>query len=339
MRHLVKWLILAASLVWAAAVLIQADLPGAWHDVVLTTSPLQRGLLAILFLIPAGLACWVETHGWIATFGARRPEISFSRLFCIRLAGEAVNQATPFMSLGGEPVKAMLVAAETEAMKESAASVAAARFVMTLAQVLLVSLGLVVGYGPLHTSPGALVGFGLFPLLLGAFMLLLLAAYLVVPASARKRLLDHPRLERFQEGMRLVGGVLNFWRAHPRQFAWALACFVLGWAAMGLEFWVVARIVGVPLTLLQAVALEGLMNSVTMATFFIPGNLGSQEAGLLFLGRLFVLGPVGPLMVVLRRAREVLLILLGLLCLAVLGGGAMMRLPGLPAPAAGSEQR
>ena len=315
MRHLVKWLILAESLVWAAAVLIQADLPGAWHDVVLTTSPLQRGLLAILFLIPAGLACWVETHGWIATFGARRPGISFSRLFCIRLAGEAVNQATPFMSLGGEPVKAMLVAAETEAIQESAASVAAARFVMTLAQVLLVSLGLVVGYGPLHTSSGALVGFGLFPLLLGAFMLFLLAAYLVVPASARKRLLEH-----------------------PRQFAWALGCFVLGWAAMGLEFWVVARILGVPLTLLQAVALEGLMNSVTMATFFIPGNLGSQEAGLLFLGRLFALGPVGALMVVLRRGREVLVILLGLLCLAVLGGGAMMRLPGLPAPAAGSEQ-
>ncbi len=253
-------------------------------------------------------------------------------------AGEAVNQATPLLSLGGEPVKAVLVAAETDAGQESAASVAAARFVMTLAQVLLVTLGLVVGFGRLRSTPGSLVGFALFPMALGVFMVGLLVGYLVVPASFRQQLLANPRLAGLRDGMRLIGGVLSFWRVHPRQFLRALLCFVLGWSAMGLEFWAVARVLRIPLSPVQAIALEGLMNSVTMATFFIPGNLGSQEAGIMFLARLFGLGPVGALMVVLRRGREVLLILLGLLCLAVLGGGAMTRLPGFPAPAVGSER-
>ena len=56
------------------------------------------------------------------------------------------------------------------------------------------------------------------------------------------------------------------------------------------------------------------MNSVTMATFFIPGNLGSQEAGLLFVSGLFGMGGAfGALMVVFRRLREVAWIEVGLI--------------------------
>jgi hypothetical protein len=87
------------------------------------------------------------------------------------------------------------------------------------------------------------------------------------------------------------------------------------------EFCLVGQVLGVPISWWDALALEALMNSVTMATFFVPGNIGSQEAGLVFLSGLYGLGsPFGAVMVVLRRLREVLWILFGFGCLAVLGG-------------------
>src|SRR5437660_2095532 len=112
MRILARLLLLVAALAWAAFVLVRADLPAAWAALAQSTSAGQRWLLVGLFLIPSGIALWLDTHGWLACFGADRPQVPFSRLATIRLAGEAVNQATPFLSLGGEPVKAVLLVQE-----------------------------------------------------------------------------------------------------------------------------------------------------------------------------------------------------------------------------------
>jgi hypothetical protein len=135
--------------------------------------------------------------------------------------------------------------------------------------------------------------------------------------------MSHPRVAPHRDALQVIRQVLDFWRNHPRQCASAFAYFLCAWAVVALEFVIVARVLGRPLSWEQALALEGLMNSITMATFFIPGNLGSQEAGLIYLSALFGLtAPFGALMVVLRRLREVIWIAVGFVCLAVQGSRA-----------------
>jgi hypothetical protein len=177
-----------------------------------------------------------------------------------------------------------------------------------------------------------ILALGIFPGLVGAGLFLFSGAYLLVPAVWRRRVMEHSyshRFHRFRAGLRGSSYVINFWRLHPREFGRALA-FILGACMVAAaEFWLVGQAVGVPISWRDAVALEGLMNSVTMATFFIPGNLGSQEMGLMRLSALYGIGGTfGPVMVVLRRGRELFWIAAGLGCLGILSARSGRRAAG-----------
>lgn len=321
MRRLIHLALLIGALGWAGWILVHADLPGAWHTLQRNASGIPAGWLIIAFLAPYALNGWFDTHGWILTFGTRRPNASFARLYGIRLAGEALNQATPFMSLGGEPVKALLLEPREADRADSAASVAVARVVITMAQVSYVAIGMLLSIPTLwQTHRVVLLRFGVFPAAIGVLLVVVLASRLFVPRRWQTALLNHPRLAPHRDAFQVIRQVLDFWRQHPRQCASAFGCFLCAWAVVALEFMIVARALGRNLPWEQALALEGLMNSITMATFFIPGNLGSQEAGLIYLSALFGLSaPFGALMVVLRRMREVIWIAIGFVCLAVQG--------------------
>ena len=137
MRKLLKIALVVAALAWAGLVLVQADLPAAWHVLTGATSAGARWAILCGFLVPSAVSCWLDAHGWLAAFGGRKPGVGFGRLLSIRVAGEAVNQATPLLSLGGEPVKAMLLSANggyspetTTGLADSGASVAGSRFVI-----------------------------------------------------------------------------------------------------------------------------------------------------------------------------------------------------------------
>jgi putative membrane protein len=74
-----------------------------------------------------------------------------------------------------------------------------------------------------------------------------------------------------------------------------------------LEIWIVLRLFGHPVDLTTAVALEGAIQAVRHAAFFIPGGLGAQEAGLVLFGRLFGIDAELALAVSLaKRLREVM---------------------------------
>jgi uncharacterized protein (TIRG00374 family) len=319
MRKLFSLLLVVGSLACGVWVVSQADLAGAWRHVVHSTDAGQRWLLLLALVVPSGIAAVLHTSGWHYAFGRDGAGVHWSRLFGIRLAGEAVNQVTPFLSLGGEPVKAVLFSLGGGDPLRGASAVMSARLVMTAGQVLLVAIAVVLTLA--RISHAALWAFGLFPAFVGLGITIFSLVRFWFPPAARSWMLARPFIARYREGFRTFSGVLGFWQEHPKECLAALVCFLVGWMAPAAEFWLVARAVGAPLSLLDAIALEGLMTSVTMSTFFIPGNLGSQEAGLLYVCKLLgIEGPVGPLMVVIRRVREILWIAVGLVCLSVYGG-------------------
>ncbi len=89
---------------------------------------------------------------------------------------------------------------------------------------------------------------------------------------------------------------------------------LLGWIAGTLEIWAGLWLLGSPVTFLDALMLESLIQAVRGAAFFMPGALGVQEGGLILLGAVVGLTPqVALALSLIKRIRELLLGLPGLL--------------------------
>jgi uncharacterized membrane protein YbhN (UPF0104 family) len=79
-----------------------------------------------------------------------------------------------------------------------------------------------------------------------------------------------------------------------------------GWVAKGIGNWLAFRLLGADLSLLDALAIEGLLHALLIPAFIVPGYAGVQEAGYAGLGALFGLSPEISIGVsLLRRARDI----------------------------------
>jgi uncharacterized membrane protein YbhN (UPF0104 family) len=67
-------------------------------------------------------------------------------------------------------------------------------------------------------------------------------------------------------------------------FPVAFGLHVIGWGLSGVQVWLAARVMGVPLGLWQALAIESAATSARVILFFVPGGLGMQEAGAVLAG-------------------------------------------------------
>jgi len=94
----------------------------------------------VLVCIPYGLIMAVDTLGWRYAFIAKPPP--YLRMLAARTAGEAVNIVTALGSVGGEAVKVWLLRPAVS-YDESVPSVVIAKTTSTIAQALLLLLGLV----------------------------------------------------------------------------------------------------------------------------------------------------------------------------------------------------
>jgi len=80
----------------------------------------------------------------------------------------------------------------------------------------------------------------------------------------------------------------------------------LGWCASGCWLWLVFQVLGAPLALPSAIAIQSLLEALRSATVFVPAAIGVQEAGYAALAPLFGLAPeTGVAVSLLRRARDI----------------------------------
>ncbi len=283
-----------------------------------------------LALLPSLLMYLLEAYGWQLTLGAYARTVSFFKLLAIRAAGEVVNMTTPTAYVGGEPLKAYLLKRDQVPFVDGLASVILAKTVMTIAQLGFIVMGValafwLIGQEQSRTqwiaasglSAGLLVfgvlGFvavqrwGIFT---GALGLLRRAKVRIAYLEARER--------QFQE---LDRTILNFYANDRRRFLLSTWCFLLGWLSEALEVWVMLALLGQPVTIGASVAIGGLSSLIKGGSFFIPGSLGAQDGGNLLLVTAFGYSEVaGITFALLRRFREIVWIVIGLVCLAWLGG-------------------
>jgi uncharacterized protein (TIRG00374 family) len=120
---------------------------------------------------------------------------------------------------------------------------------------------------------------------------------------------------------RLDADLRWYYRERRAAAAGVVVLSLIGWAAGALETWLMLVLLDSPVSLMTALVIEAGATGVRAVGFLIPGSIGILEGGLVGIFAMLGLGPsTGLAFSVARRFREVVWILVGYACLAVMRG-------------------
>lgn len=271
--------------------------------------------LVLVLVFPTCLVVIADTLAWRFTF--LRPPRSFGRLLGVRLAGDAVNLATPTASVGGDLVKAYLLRPGVP-LRDGLASVIADKTTGVVSQVLALLGGLVVATLVLPTSSALLfataAALALETLCVAGFV----AAQLRGVIGGGGRLMARLRMSPGPERQAMLDGMDHALRSlyveRGRGLAVSVLCHFLGFALGTIEIYLVVRFLGVPISPLAAFAIGALGTAVKFFSFMVPASLGALEGGNVAIFAAFGLGgAVGLTYTLVRRLREIVWIAAGFL--------------------------
>lgn len=315
MKYL-SYFYLALGIALFILVLDQANLKDIWHNL--------KGLSVTQILIILsfyGLVFCTDTLGWQLSFNKIPLTINwFKRLFIIRLIGEAVSRITPFASMGGQPLKVSLLKKHYGInYQESSVSLVVATTLDLLGLVLFLNVGfyflLTTEY--LTVSYKILSGLGLFFLSLGIILF-----FLIQRGQFFSRFLE--KLTRTQYGKKLEKflGLIKevdqdfsrFYTQSHFRFYFAILLGIINWFIGIGEVYYLVHFLGFPISFKSAFMIEAMGQLARNATFFIPSSLGTQDGAFLLVCQ-SVTGSsiVGVTVSVMRRFREIVWIILGML--------------------------
>ena len=298
-----------AGLVLAVILFAQQDV-GAIVALVIAAGP---GLvLAALFHIAPMLA---NARGWQRLLPeARRPGLPvLARATWVR---ESVNSLLPVARIGGEIVAYRIVRSDVSTGIDAAASLVAdmALSVLSQAAFALVGVALLYAIGTTATLGPQLLGGAAAMIVLGAGFLLAQRAGVLGALVGRLNTLLAGRFELAHTQARTFDSAL---RAVYDRRADVAACFswqLAGWALGACELWIALRFLGQPRGILDAIALEALIQAVSSLAFFVPAALGIQEAAFIVICAALGLDATTSLaLATARRLRDAIVFFPGLL--------------------------
>lgn len=270
----------------------------------------------VLAPLAHGPSLMLDTLGWWCLFTDERRRPGYWWLLLYRWIGVAVNGTLPVAQVGGEVVRARLTAQGGVDGAPAGASVVVDLTLGLATQILFALIGLALLIDQARTP----VGLGLLVLVLIA-LAALVGGFATVQSRGLFRWLARPVAQ-------IAGGVGWFdltgsasalddaaaaiWR-RPRQVGAAAVLRLSGWIVGSLELWVAFYVLGYPIGLVEAVALEAVAQVARSTAFVIPGGLGAQEGGLVLAGSWLGLPPEITLAAALiKRAREIIMGIVGL---------------------------
>lgn len=277
----------------------------------------NRGYL-VFFIYPF-LNFW-DAWGWKVVFPSYvQDKVKFSHLFFIRLAGEAINNITPFVDIGGEPLKiSLLDACSGIGKKLSIYSIVIGRSILFFSEIIfwILGAGLILFYFHVPSS-WKLVFF------VTIFIFILLCIFIF--ASQRKgffitftghlnRLkIDFGIFKKFKTHFQHMDHeIALFYSGKDSRFLYSMTLYFLGWLAGSVEIYFMFWIVGAQVSVTQAIILESLLQLVRSVSFFIPLNLGAQEAGLALIASWMGYSPASGVAVsLIKRIRQLIWVGIG----------------------------
>ncbi len=280
---------------------------------------------SLFHLLPM-LACII---GWQTLMpGRKRPSLTYF-LYVLWLRA-SVNNLMPVARIGGEVI-AVRVMMKHGIRKTSAI---ASTVVELTTSVLAVFLFDVVGIGlfTLHVADHA-IGWKLAAGLL--LSMPPIGAMLVVQRMGFFGLMDKVfTLMIRDKWKKYAGNVHNLDRAvHTmyRRMDRVLYCGLwqlIGWVLGVGEIWLALYYLHHPISLMESFMIEALIQASASAAFVVPGALGVQEAGFLLFGHMLGLTPdIAAALAVIRRCRDVILYVPGLIAWQIQEGKWLLKKP------------
>jgi uncharacterized protein (TIRG00374 family) len=280
---------------------------------------IARGGPALLWLLPVSLAWFaLNTWGWRLAVDAPVP---FTPLLRAYLCAEAVNNLTPFMALGGEPLKLTLLRRHLK-VDVALASVIGDNVVHALSAPFFMAAGLALGTHAFRIDPSLRAGALAATALLGLMAFALwaaggrgLAAALSRGIARRLGLADPG----WAEGAARVDQRLRgFLAGRTRRFWASLALHLAGRVLGAVEAWLIMAALGVPFSLAAAMFVIAVAHAgVNLLFSFIPSQIGVQETAACLIFSAIGLDPASALaLMLIRRTRGFLWIGIGLALLA-----------------------
>ncbi|WP_433937442.1 lysylphosphatidylglycerol synthase transmembrane domain-containing protein [Sorangium cellulosum] len=322
-----KWLgvAVAAAALWST--LRGADFPGVGALIASVGAPMMA-----LALLPNLVARLFQAEASRRVFDALGRPAPFARYLSLTLSTEALGMSVPAGAALSESVTFYLLHRWCGVPgPQGVAGIAARRSLILLANAAYVAIALALGFGHLERASWPLLGAPWLPwlvvlsglgLLAGALALAgaLLSGNVASRVFARLRRLPGRRVRAYVDA-RAAGFAATDRHAaalgERRGALAAAALLLLGmWLAEGLETLFLLRLLGVDISLAEVLSFEVVLSMLRAAAFMVPSGLGVQDAGYVaFLGALGVPGAVtvGAAFVLIKRAKEIVWIALGLL--------------------------
>jgi uncharacterized protein (TIRG00374 family) len=241
------------------------------------------GLLAIIAI--ELVVDLFNTLGWLFTLSPNHRRGQFGRLFLVRLAGTAVNQALPVASLGGEPTKVFLLRSHVPT-ETAISSVVVSRFAFSVAKAIFIVVGIAATASLINLRPAIIAALIAGFLMTAGGILIFLVLQLRGLSSASARIVARLRIPRrwissiSQVSPQVDEQIAEFYRcrrgdlvaailSHQAAFLCGVSqvLLLLGWMGLARDWRV-------------ALAIESLSTLFGFATFLVPESLGIKEGGL-----------------------------------------------------------
>ncbi len=254
---------------------------------------------------------------WLLTMKIDASLSWFVRLLRVHLIAGAVERVTPLAGMGGEPVKLAILNREYGVgLRAATASLALTRMTDLAAIVLFCLLGLATATSIAEAGD---------PLRRPAELAL---AFLLVSAVCAFALQRLRVLARVAPRMRLHLGVraravvdalvdveteiYEAYSSRPARLSLSVAATFVEWMLEALLIWVCLGFLEIPVSVSTAVSIASFALAVRTAFFFVPADIGTQEAALVSICEVLVgLGGVGLAIAAVVRIGELLWTLTG----------------------------
>jgi putative membrane protein len=316
-----SWLGLAIGLAIAVALVAWQGAATVAH---LLASTDWKLVLVAVFAVPQLL---LSTASWRLLFpaeGAPRFALALLALWI----GYSINLMLPVASIGGDVVRARLIANWSGRPRDAVASVVVDKTVLVAT---LPVLGLI-GTAALLRVPGA----GSLPTAIGVVILLAIALVVLVLvqragvfaflALRAVRLARRAGWEDLVAHASDLDAALRALYARPARVAASCGLRVLARLSLSGEVWLAARLLGHPITIGDAILLKSFTIMARAAAFPVPAGLGVQEGTFVVIGALIGLPPDVALATSLAtRVREIVSSVPGLVAWQAVEGRALWR--------------
>lgn len=294
-------------------VLSHTDLASVWSEL----KEIGWGILVVLVVYK--IAFIVDTFAWQLTLPSTQATKQWLHdLWKIRMVGAAFSKVMPFSSWGGVPIKGYILKHHYGIRyREGTASMIIAESTHMLSLVLFAATGvlLILFASDLPESYHLFAVLSLSAISIGIFLFYAVQRYKITSLTGTwlSKYKVGQRLEKFIHHIHdMDERLVEFYTDGKGRFLSATFLNLVNWYLGALEIYVIFYFLGHPITIVEAVILETLVELVRAGTFFIPAGLGSQEAVFMIAtGAIAGQPTLGVAAALIRRVREIVWLIWG----------------------------